>query len=54
MYSATKDNYNDEGELSILTPTTVITKSGDEVYSISGDLGYNGFLNLLKEYQLVE
>ena len=50
MYNATKELYNDNGVPTILTPTTVVTKNGDEVYSISGDIGYNGFLNLLKSY----
>ena len=40
----------DQVEKHNLFYATVVTKNGDEIYSISGDIGYNGFLNLLKSY----
>ena len=47
-YTITKNQYSDNGTPSILTPTTIITKNGEEIDSASGDLGYSGFLDLLK------
>ena len=52
-YNATKDKYI-EDKPSILTPTTVIIKNNVEVESISGNLGYNGFLELLEKYEIIK
>lgn len=52
-YKATKDNYID-GKPSVLTPTTIITKNGEEIDSISNNLGYDGLLELLKKYEIVK
>lgn len=52
-YSATKDKYL-EDKPSILTPTTIIIKNEEEVKSISGNLGYSGFLELLEEYGIIK
>ena len=53
-YEATKDEVDNDGNPSILTPTTIITNSGEEIDSISGDIGYNGLLNLLKDYNIIK
>lgn len=53
MYSATVDNYIN-GNPSILTPTTVITRNGEEVVSISGNLGYRGLVDLLKQNGIIK
>ena len=47
-YSVLKEKY-DDGNPIIPTPTTIIVKNGKEVISKSGNLGYEGFLKLLKE-----
>ena len=52
-YNATKDNYINDNP-SILTPTTIITKNGEEIYSISNNLGYTGFIELLKTYEIIK
>ena len=52
-YTATKDTYSDNYP-SILTPVTVITKGEEEIISISGDIGYNGFIKLLKDNEIVK
>lgn len=53
-YNGTKNKYNDSNVPVILTPTTIIVKDGEEIYSTSGDLHYTGFTNLLKTYQLIK
>ena len=45
--SVLKDVYNDEGEPSISTPTTVIYKDGVEIDAELGNIGEKGFLDLL-------
>ena len=52
-YKATKDKYLDN-KPSILTPTTIIIKNDTEVYSVSGNLGYSGFLELLEKYEIIK
>lgn len=52
-YTATKDTYSDNYP-SILTPVTIITKDEKEITSISNDVGYNGFIELLKESKIVK
>ena len=47
--SATKDQFTQEGESSIPTPTTAIFKDGVEVASKLGDIGYEGLKELLKD-----
>lgn len=42
-----KDQFDDEGNPGIPTPATVIYQNGKEVDSILGDVGEEGFLNLL-------
>ena len=54
MYSATKDNYNESNIPTIPTPATIITKNGEEVTSILGDIGINGFQNLIKTYGVIQ
>ena len=53
-YNITKNQFTDNGSPSILTPTTIITKNDMEIDSISGNLGYSGFLNLLKKYDIIK
>lgn len=53
-YQAIKNHYNDKGEPSILTPTTIITKNGEEIASISGNLGYSGLIELLKTNEIIK
>lgn len=45
--NALRNEYNDEGEPVIPTPTTIIFKSGEELESISSNIGYDGFVNML-------
>ena len=52
-YQATKDHYINETTPSILTPTTIIIKNGEEIVSISNNLGYTGFINLLESYEII-
>lgn len=52
-YNATKDKYLDD-KPSILTPTTIIIKNDIEVESVSGNLGYSGFLKLLEKYEIIK
>lgn len=47
-YSVLKDRYDEDIPI-IPTPTTIIVKNGKEVASKSGNIGYDGFLKLLKE-----
>ena len=44
---ATSDQFSSDGEKVIPTPTTVIYKSGVEVDSILGDIGYEGLKSFL-------
>ena len=53
MYSATVDNYINDNP-SILTPTTVIVKANEEIDSVSGNLGYSGFLELLEKNEVIK
>lgn len=52
-YKATKDQYS-ENVPAIPTPATIIVKNGEEVTSILGDIGYNGLVKLLKNYQVIK
>ena len=52
-YNATKDKYIDN-KPSILTPTTIIIKSDKEIESISNNIGYSGFLELLEKYEIIK
>ena len=52
-YTVTKNTYSDNYP-SILTPVTIITKGEKEITSISNDIGYNGFIKLLKENKIVK
>ena len=52
-YSAIKDEYRD-GKPVVPTPATIITKSGEEITSILGDIGYNGLTKLLQKYQIIK
>ena len=51
--SILKDLYSEDGTPSIPTPTTVIFKKGVEIASKSGNIGYDGFVNFLKENKVV-
>lgn len=53
-YTVTKNHYTDNNVPSILTPTTIITKNKEEVVSLSNDIGYSGFLDLLKKYEIIK
>ena len=53
-YNAIKDSYSDSNVPSIPTPVTVITKNGEEVTSILGDIKESGFLNLLKSNNVIK
>ncbi len=53
-YSLLKDRYNEKGTPTIQTPTTIITKNGEEVDMLLGDIGYNGFLELLKKNEIIK
>ena len=53
-YSATRDNYNENNIPTIPTPVTIITKNGEEVTSILGDIGANGFSKLIKTYGIIK
>lgn len=48
-YSVLKEKYDEDGYAVIPTPTTIIVKNGEEVAARSGNIGYDGFLKLLKE-----
>lgn len=52
-YQATKNHYINETTPSILTPTTIIIKNGEEIVSVSNNLGYTGFINLLESYEII-
>ena len=53
-YSATKDSYGEKDIPSIPTPVTIITKNGEEVTSILGDIKESGFQSLLKKYGVIK
>ena len=53
-YSAISSDYGDNNEPIIRTPATVIVKNGEEVESILGDIGYNGFQSLLKRNNIIK
>ena len=53
-YNAIKDEYDDKNNPGIPTPVTIITKNGEEVTSILGDIGYKGFINLLKTNGIIK
>jgi len=53
-YSVTKNQYSENNTPGIPTPVTVITKNGEEVASILGDIGASGFLNLLKTNNVIK
>ena len=52
-YNATKEKYSENGTPGMSTPTTIIIKNGEEIYSVSGNLGYDGLLNILKENKVI-
>ena len=52
-YSLLQDRYDDNGNPTFRTPSTIITKDGEEVDMILGDAGYDGFLELLKNNGIV-
>lgn len=45
--NALRNEYSDEGEPVIPTPTTIIFKNGIELESKSANIGYDGFVNML-------
>lgn len=47
-YNIIKNEYDSKGNPVIPTPVTIITKNGEEITSILGDIGSKGFTNLLK------
>ena len=51
-YSALKDSYNN-GNAVIPTPTTVIVKNGEEVSSVIGNIGYDGFIDFLVQNKFI-
>ena len=53
-YTVTKDEYDENNVPGIPTPVTIITKNGEEVKSILGDIGSTGFLNLLKTNNVIK
>ena len=54
MYTATKNEYNENNVPGIPTPVTLITKNGVEVTSVLGNIGQKGFLNLLKNNGVIK
>ncbi len=52
-YIALKDSYSN-GRPSILIPTTIITKNGEEVDSILNDIGYNGLVSWFKKNDIIK
>ena len=53
-YKVTKDQYNKNGNPTILTPTTIIVRNGDEVDSTLGNVGYSGFISFLKDNEIIK
>lgn len=53
-YSAVRYETDSKGGPAIPTPCTLIVRNGVEVASILGDVGYNGFINLLKENNVIK
>ena len=52
-YSILKDRY-DDGIPVIPTPATIIVRNGVEVGSTLGDVGYKGFVDFLKENNVIK
>lgn len=52
--SVLKDRYDDAGNPGIPTPVTVIYRNNYELDSRLGDIGQNGFLNMLNESGVVK
>lgn len=52
-YSSLRDLFNKNDRPSILTPTTIIMKNDEEIASVLGNIGYDGFLDLLKYNKVV-
>lgn len=53
-YRATKDIYSQTDKPTILTPTTIITKNGEEIDSVSNNLGYIGLIDFLVENDIIK
>ena len=53
-YSATRNEFDSEGGPAIPTPCTLIVRDNTEISSILGDIGYNGFVNFLKENEVIK
>ena len=53
-FNVIKDAYNEEGNAIIPTPVTVILKNGVEIDSKAGDIGYDGFVNMLEENRVIK
>ena len=52
-YEATKNNYIGNSP-SLRTPTTIIVKNNEEIDSISNNIGYTGFIELLKKNNIIK
>jgi len=52
--NALKDEYSSDNNAVLPTPTTVIFKNNTEIVSEVGNIGYDGFMNLLKNSGMVK
>ena len=52
-YTVTKDQYNNDIP-GILTPTTIITRNGEEIDSVSGDLGHTKLIEFLEKNNIIK
>lgn len=52
-YDSLKERYNDVGEPIIPTPTTIVVKNGQEITLKIGNIGNDGFINLLKDIGII-
>ena len=53
-YSAISNEFSESGEPIIPTPVTIITRNGEEVASTLGNIGQKGFINLLKNNNVIK
>ena len=53
-YSVLKDEYAEDKAPVIPTPVTVIVRNGEEVASILGNIGSEGFTKLLRNNGVIE
>ena len=53
-YSILKNEYGENNNPVIPTPVTIITRNGEEVASVLGDIGQKGFTNLLKNNNILK